>query len=197
MNEVSDSMLEHEKNAARAAAQGAFKIAVPVTKVSASSLAVSCKLVLGLTNGFKDLAIDGINVARASTKKGRTGTGKHRHIVGKGSSYKNITKTAKRKGATLESLEVSDKSMLGFETIARKYGIEYGLQKNEATTPPTWQVYFMAKDRPTMAQAFRDFTNRQLTHKKETPMEQFKRMASRVADHIKPEKLMRQTGHQR
>jgi len=197
MNEVSDSMLEQEKAAARVAAQSAFKIVVPVTKVSAAGLAMSCKLVLGLTNGFRDLAIDGINMARASTANGRAGTGKHRHITGKGSSYKNISKTANRKGATLESIEVTDKAMLGFETIARKYGIEYGLQKNEATTPPTWQVYFMAKDRATMANAFRDFTNRQLTHQKETPMEQFKRMASRVTDHVKPEKIMRQTGHQR
>ena len=197
MNEVSDSMLEHEKNVVRAAAKGAFKIVVPVTNVSAAGLAMSCKLVLGLTNGFKDLAIDGVNTARASTARGRAGTGKHRHIVGKGSSYKNITKTAKKKCADLENLEVSDKSMLGFETIARKYGIEYGLKKNEGSIPPTWDVYFMAKDRATMTQAFRDFTNQQLTHTKETPLEQFKRMASRVADHIKPEKIMRQTGQQR
>jgi len=196
MNEVSDSMLEQEKVAARAAAQGAFKVVVPVTKVSAASLAVSCKLVLGLTNGFKDLAIDGINTARASSSKASTST-KHRHIVGKGSSYKNINKTANRKGATLESLEVSDKSMLGFETMARKYGIEYGLLKNEASSPPTWQVYFMAKDRATMTQAFNEFCGRVLSSTKETPLEQFKRMASRVADHVKPEKIMRQTGHQR
>jgi len=92
---------------------------------------------------------------------------------------------------------VSDKSVLGFETIARQYKIDYGLKKNEGTSPPTWQVYFMAKDRATMANAFRDFTNRQLAAKKETPWEQFKRMASRVTDHVKPEKIMRQTGHQR
>ena len=197
MNEVSDSIFEQEKAAARMAAQGAFKIVVPVTSVSAAGLAMSCKLVLGLTNGFKDLAVDGINTARASTAKGRAGTGKHRHIVGKGSSYKSINKTANRKGATLESIEVSDKTMLGFETIARKYGIEYGLKKNEGTVPPTWDVYFMAKDRATMTQAFKEFTNRQLSAKRETPWEQFKRMASRVADHVKPEKIMRQTGHQR
>ena len=194
MNEVSDAMLEQEKAAARAVSRGAFKIAVPVTKLSAESLAVSCKLVLGLTNGFKDLAIDGINMARAA--KGSSST-KHRHIVGSGSSYKNINKTARKKGATLESVEVLDKTMLGFETVARQYGINYGLKKNELTSPPTWQVYFMAKDRATMANAFRDFTNRQLAAKKETPWEQFKRMASRVADHVKPEKIMRQTGQQR
>ena len=140
------------------------------------------------------MAIDGVNIARASS--GRA-SGNHKHIVGSGSSYKNINKTAKKKGATLENIEVSDKSMLGFETIARQYGIDYGLKKNEATTPPTWQVYFMAKDRATMAQAFRDFTNRQLSTKKETPWEQFRRMASRVSDHIKPEKIMRKTGQQR
>ena len=196
MNEVSDSMIEHEKAAIRAVSRGAFKIAVPITKLSAGSLAVSCKLVLGLTKGFKDLAIDGVNMAKASSGRASTSS-KHQHIVGSGSSYKTIKKTAEKKGASLEDIEVSDKSMLGFETIARQYGINYGLRKNEATTPPTWQVYFMAKDRATMAQAFRDFTNRQLTHKKETPKEQFIRMASRVADHVKPEKIMRQTRQQR
>ena len=194
MNEVSDSMLEHEKAALRAASQGAFKIAVPVAKLSAGSLAMSLKAVLGLTKGLKDMGIDGVNMIRA--KKSTTST-KHRHIVGSGSSYKNIHKTAKKKGDSLDSVEVSDKTMLGFETIARQYGIDYGLKKNEATSPPTWQVYFMAKDRVTMANAFKDFTNRQLAAKKETPWEQFRRMASRVADHIKPEKLMRQTEQQR
>lgn len=196
MNEVSDSMLEQEKAAARVVARNTFKIAIPVANATAESLAVSCKLVLGLTNGFKDLAIDGINTVRASSGKNNS-SGKHRHIVGSGSSYKNITKAAKKQSATLESVEVSDKSMLGFETIARQYGIGYGLKKNEATSPPTWQVYFMAKDRATMANAFRDFTNRQLAAKKETPMEQFKRMVSRMADHVKPEKIMRQTGQRR
>ena len=194
MNEVSDAMFEQEKAAARAVSQGAFKIAVPVAKLSAESLAVSLRAVIGVTKGLKDMGIDGVNMVRTAKSSSST---KHRHIVGSGSSYKNINKTANKKGATLESVEVSDKTVLGFETIARQYGIDYGLKKNELTSPPTWQVYFMAKDRATMANAFRDFTSRQLAAKKETPWEQFKRMASRVADHVKPEKLMRQTGQQR
>ena len=194
MNEVSDAMVEHEKAAVRAASQGAFKIAMPVAKLSAGSLAMSCKLVLGLTNGFKDLAIDCINTKRAA--KGTSST-KHQHIVGSGSNYKHIDKAAKKQGQSLESVDVTDKQMLGFETIARQYKIDYGLKKDESSTPPTWQVYFMAKDRATMANAFRDFTNRQLSAKKETPMEQFKRMLSRVGDHVKPEKIMRQSGHNR
>ena len=194
MNEVSDSMVEHEKAALRAATQGTFKIAVPVAKLSAEGLAMSCKLVLGLTNGFKDLAIDGINTKRAA--KGSSST-THQHIVGSGSSYKHINKAAKKQGQALESVDVTDKSMLGFETIARQYKIDYGLRKDENATPPTWQVYFMAKDRATMANAFRDFTSRQLAGKKETPMEQFKRMLSRVTEQVKPEKIMRQTGHNR
>jgi len=187
-------MLEHEKAAVRAASQGAFKIAIPLAKLSAESLAVSCKLVLGLTKGFTDLAIDGINTARAA--KGSTSS-EHQHIAGLGSSYKNIKKTAKKKGDSLETVDVSDKSMLGFETVARQYKVDYGLKKVEGTTPPTWEVYFMAKDRATMANAFRDFTNRQLSAKKETPKEQFMRMLSKMADHVKPEKIMRQTGHNR
>ena len=196
MNEVSDAMLDHEKAALRAASQGAFKIAIPVAKLSAECLAVSFKTVLGLTNGLKDLAIDGVNTARVASGKTSSST-KHQHIVGSGSSYKNINKAAKKQNATLESVEVSDKTVLSFETIARQYGINYGIKKNELTSPPTWQVYFMAKDQATMANAFRDFTNRQLAGKKETPMEQFKRMLSRVTEQVKPEKIMRQTGQQR
>jgi len=196
MNEVSDSILEQEKAAARAVTQGAFKVAVPLAKLTAESLAVSCKLILGLTKGFKDMGIDGVNIIRASSAKDPS-DGKHRHIVGSGSSYNNIQKTAQKKGGSLDSVEVSDKTVLGFETIARQYGINYGLKKNETTDPPTWQVYFMAKDRVAMANAFRDFTNRQLAAKRETPWEQFKRVASRMADHVKPEKIMRQSGHQR
>ena len=195
MNEVSDSMLEQEKAAARAVSREAFKVAIPLAKLSAESLAMSFKLVLGLTKGFTDLTIDGINTVRASSGKNNSST-KHQHIVGSGSSYRNIKKTAKKKGDALETVDVSDKIMLGFETIARQYKIDYGLKKDEGTTPPTWQVYFMAKDRATMTQAFKDFTNRQLASKKETPWEQFKRMASRVQDHVKPEKIMRQTGQQ-
>jgi len=196
MNEVSDSMIEQEKAAARAITRGAFKVAIPLTMLSAQTLAVSCKLVLGLTKGFTDMSIDGINMARLASNKSNTST-RHRHISGSGSSYKNISKTANKKGATLESLEVADKNVLGFETVARKYKIDYGIMKNENTTPPTWQVYFMSKDRATMTNAFKDFGNRQLSAKKETPWEQFRRMASRVAEQIKPEKIMRQTGHQR
>jgi len=195
MNEVSDSMLEQEKAAARLASRGAFKVAIPLAKLSAASLAVSCKLALGLTKGFTDLTIDGINTARASSGKNNSGT-EHKHIRGFGSSYKNIKKTADKKGTALENIGVSDKKMLGFETIARQYRISYGLKKNEGSNPPTWQVYFMAKDKATMVNAFRDFTNRQLSNKKETPLEQFQRMTSRMADHVKPEKIMRQTGHQ-
>jgi len=195
MNEVSDSMLEQEKAAARAVSREAFKVAIPLAKLSAESLAMSFKLVLGLTKGFTDLTIDGINTVRASSGKNNSST-KHQHIVGSGSSYRNIKKTAKKKDDALETVDVSDKKMLGFETIARQYKIDYGLKKDEGTTPPTWQVYFMAKDRATMTQAFKDFTNRQLASKKETPWEQFKRMASRVQDHVKPEKIMRQTGQQ-
>lgn len=196
MNEVADNLLEQEKVAARIISQNAFKMAIPIVAVTGKSLALSCKLILGLTNGLKDMTIDGINTIRASSST-LPSNENHRHIVGTGSSYKNINKAAGQSGAPLESVEVSDKSMLGFETIARQYGINYGLKQNKSTSPPTWQVYFMSKDRETMANAFREFTNRQLSATRETPLEQFRRMASRVVDHVKPEKIMRRTGHQR
>ena len=196
MNEVADSLLEQEKAAAKVVSRGAFKVLVPITKLTAGSLAASLKLVIGLTKGFTDLAIDGVNTFRVSSGKSDPGA-KHRHVTGFGSSYRNINKAAKKQGASLETVEVSDKKVLGFETIARQYGIDYGLKKNDATDPPTWNVYFMAKDRATMTQAFKDFTNRQLASKRETPLEQFRRMASRVADHVRPEKILRQTGYQR
>ena len=198
MNEVSDYLAGKEREAVRSAAKGVFKVAFPITKICANTLASACKLLLGVTKGFKDMAIDGINMSRVARDKDLDEADpkhdKHRHIVGSGTSCKSISKTAKKQGASLESMEMSDKKMLGFETVARKYGIEYGLIKIEGSSPPTWQVHFMAKDRDTMSNAFKDFSSRQLTHKKETPMEQFKRMASKAMQHIKPEKAKRKIG---
>jgi len=224
MNEVSEYMLEQEKVIGKKVAQGtlkvtetvaevgAFKVIIPIATVSAKSLAKSVRLALALSKGFNDLRIDCVNIIRSSGKGTRNPTStiptstinsrkakkatKHQHLVGHGTKYKRIHKMARRNGSTLDSVEVSDKKMLSFETIARKYGISYGLQQNKGTNPPTWQVFFMAKDKSIMAAAFKEFSNRQLKNQRETPIEQLQRMASRVAEHVKPEKTMRHVEQQ-
>jgi len=223
MEEVTNFLLEQSKvdsEQVMIAAERMYKTVLPVAKVSASSLAASMKIALSITSGLKDVAVDGVNIVRqkkdekrsADEEKSKDGNesknknkrrsenkpDKHRHIVApfSGNTYDSIHDAANKRGQNLESIKVADKKMLGFETIARKYKIKYGLRKNKDTSPPTWDVYFMAKDKTTMKNAFKEFTNRQLSGKRETPLEIIGRMTSRVNDHIKPEKVMKRGSHQ-
>ena len=193
MNEVADDMVDAEKKCAIWLYRNALKIIVPGAVISAKLIAAMCVLSTRLAKGTADMAIDGINVARQ--EKGSDD--KHNYIVTFGNSYNKISKAAAKAGDSLESVEVADRKMLSFETVAQKYGIKYGMRKNEATDPPTWNVYFKAKDRATMTQAFTEFGRRTLANQKETPLEQIKRAMSRDANRVAPEKSMRQNRGER
>ena len=121
----------------------------------------------------------------------------HHHKVEASTSYRNITRTAERKGQTLESTNISDKKMLGFEMVARKYGIDYGLMKVKGSSPPEWEVYFMAKDRGKMTNAFKEFTQRERENRRETPMEKMMRIASKLQKNLKLEKVTRRGERER
>ncbi len=77
------------------------------------------------------------------------------------------------KGAELHNIEVSDQNIKSFDRVARKYGIDYALKKDVASTPPKYYVFFKAKDVDVMTAAFKEYTgaalkkqNRQSIRKK-------------------------------
>ena len=62
------------------------------------------------------------------------------------------------KGGTLSSIEITEGNIKNFDPIARKYGISYALQKDSASEPPRWMVFFKAKDVDALTAAFKEYS---------------------------------------
>jgi len=67
------------------------------------------------------------------------------------------------KGGTLSNIEITDGNIKSFEPIARKYGIGYSLQKDDAADPPRWVVLFKAKDVDAVTAAFKEYSRKTLS----------------------------------
>ena len=57
------------------------------------------------------------------------------------------------------------KNIISFERIAKKYGIDYAIEKSKIKDPTTglynYQVYFKSKDKHSMSNAFREYVAEQ------------------------------------
>ena len=97
-------------------------------------------------------------------------------------SFKQLSK-----GGCLSSVEITNDNIKAFDPIARKYGIHYSLQKDGATVPPTWHVFFRAKEADSMTAAFREFSARVLTRDAERPSvrELMRNMREKVANAVR------------
>lgn len=62
------------------------------------------------------------------------------------------------KGAQLTNILITDDNIKSFDRIARKYGIDYSLKRDNSVTPPKYLVFFRAKDVDVMTAAFREYT---------------------------------------
>jgi hypothetical protein len=67
------------------------------------------------------------------------------------------------------NIEISDANIKEFEPVARKYGIQYKLAKDDSMNPPRWLVFFKAKDTDAMTAAFKEFAQETLKRKVEKP----------------------------
>ena len=70
-----------------------------------------------------------------------------------------------RKDQTVKSIEITDKNIKSFEKVAKKYGIDYALKKDESEEPPKYIVFFKARDADVLEQAFKEYTNDVLQNK--------------------------------
>ena len=57
-------------------------------------------------------------------------------------------------GEKLTNIQITNKNIGTFDRVARKYCIDYHLSKNKTTKPPTYYVFFRAKDVDSMTAAF-------------------------------------------
>ena len=72
-----------------------------------------------------------------------------------------------KQGDGISNIEITDANIKAFEPVARKYGIEYALQKDDSESPPKWLVFFKPRDADALTAAFKEFTAKTLKHSKQ------------------------------
>ncbi len=65
-------------------------------------------------------------------------------------------------GAGVSNIEITDKNIKSFESIARKYGVDFSLKKDATETPPKWLVFFKPRDGDALEAAFKEYTAKTL-----------------------------------
>ena len=89
----------------------------------------------------------------------------------------------------VSSIPIEKTDLKGFEQVARKYGVDYAITKDQNVMPPKYTVFFKAKDADALTSAFEEFTNRKLKAKeKPSILEQLDKLKELVAT-ILPDKV--------
>ena len=78
---------------------------------------------------------------------------------------KQTIKQLMKQNTGLSNIEITDKNIRSFESVARKYNIDYALKKDTSEKPPRYLVFFKGRDVDVINMAFKEFTQKQLKHK--------------------------------
>ena len=99
---------------------------------------------------------------------------------------KQSVKSLVRQGAGVQNIEITDKNIRSFQSVARKYGVDYALKKDTSSQPPRYLVFFKARDTDALTAAFREFSGKQLKrNKKPSILVQFKKFQEQIVNHDK------------
>ena len=74
-----------------------------------------------------------------------------------------------KQGAGVSNIEISDKNIKGFESISRKYGVDFAVVKDKTEKPPKWLVFFKGKDTDAVTAAFREYSAKYMSRTAEKP----------------------------
>lgn len=97
---------------------------------------------------------------------------------------KQSVKSLVRQGAGVQNIEITDKNIRSFQSVARKYGVDYALKKDTSSQPPRYLVFFKARDTDALTAAFREFSGKQLKrNKKPSILMQLKKFQKQIVNH--------------
>ena len=71
---------------------------------------------------------------------------------------KQTVKQLVHQGQGVSNIEINDKNIKSFESVARKYGVDFALKKDKTDMPPKWLVFFKGRDADALTAAFKEFT---------------------------------------
>lgn len=89
-----------------------------------------------------------------------------KHKTTKEYKGKQTLKQLMKQNTGVSNMEITDSNIKAFEPIAKKYGLDYSLQKVKGENPPRYLVFFKGRDVDVMTEAFREFAAKQLKQEK-------------------------------
>ena len=86
--------------------------------------------------------------------------------IGKQPHGKQTLKQLMKQNAGVSNIEITKDNIKAFESIAKKYGIDFALKKDATETPPRYLVFFKGRDADALTAAFKEFSAKKLTQDK-------------------------------
>lgn len=77
-----------------------------------------------------------------------------------------------RHDKALSSIPITNENLRSFDHIAKKYGIDYHIDKDKSTAPPTFYMYFKGQDVEVVEKALKEFTAKKLKQKEKPSVHQ-------------------------
>ena len=98
-------------------------------------------------------------------------------------SGKQTVKELLGQGQGVTNIDIAKTDLRGFESVARKYGIDYAIRKDASVQPPKYLVFFKAKDADALTAAFNEYSAKALK-KSERPsvLKQLRQIAAKIAE---------------
>ncbi len=85
----------------------------------------------------------------------------------------------------LSNIEITDKNIKSFESVARKYGVDFAVKRDKSVTPPKYLVFFKGRDADAITAAFTEFTDKTMQKaKRPSVLAQLKKFTELVKNTI-------------
>ena len=86
--------------------------------------------------------------------------------IGKQPHGKQTLKQLMKQNTGVSNIEITKDNIKAFESIAKKYGIDFALKKDATESPPRYLVFFKGRDADVLTAAFKEFSAKKLTQEK-------------------------------
>ena len=94
---------------------------------------------------------------------------------------KQTIKQLMKQNAGLSNIEITDKNIRSFESVAKKYNIDFALKKDNSEKPPRYLVFFKGRDAEVLTMAFNEYSQKILKQKEKPSVRQAIRKLAEIA----------------
>lgn len=100
---------------------------------------------------------------------------------------KQTLKQLAGQNAGLANIEISDKNIKAFTSVAKKYHVDFALKKDTSAKQPRYLVFFKSRDADAITAAFQEFASRRMGREEKSSirerLDQVKEQAAEKAEH--------------